>query len=182
MFICPTPAPILQCVLDLVYTTLIILRHHVTMFCSPLVSHCLIRQANKPTNMPQVYLLYKNSHPGGQGWLVGLLCYELSPLLGPVVLRLCAALHLVYSLFVLCVSVDCVRFVYPNTLQSCLHSKQNCNNMFSLAKNCNPCETTSCICGIMVSYTYSGEHLSKVHKSVCWYGFEARSCLNLPVM
>ena len=61
--------------------------------------------------MPQVYLLYKNSHPGGQGWLVGLLCYELSPLLGPVVLRLCAALHLVYSLLVLCLSVDCVRFV-----------------------------------------------------------------------
>ena len=108
--------------------------------------------------MPQVY---KNSHPGGQGWLVGLLCYELSPLLGPD----CVLLSILCTAYLLvCVSVDCVRFVY---LQSCLHSKQNCNNMFSLAKNCNPCETTSCICGIMVSYTYSGEHLSKVYIRAC---------------
>ena len=41
---------------------------------------------------------------------------------GPGVASVNLALHLVCR--VLCLSGVCVRFVYPNTLQSCLHSSK----------------------------------------------------------
>ena len=45
---------------------------------------------------------------------------------GPGVASVNLALHLVcsFTIVVLCLSGVCVRFVYPNTLHSCLHSSK----------------------------------------------------------
>ena len=67
-------APVLQCVADLVYTTLIKFRHHVTMFCSESTwcpAHYLMIQTTCPqtcfTSYMSMWLLNTNSHPGGEG-------------------------------------------------------------------------------------------------------------------